>query len=630
MSNNINVNVNPMGGLSPIYMEFLNGGKITVPASYGGYVIASGCGAGKTTIIKQLIANPAVRREGVLYSAFTIKECDDMYSYVKSIYEAEGRLDKLNDEVIVLHSNFKSEGTNNNLWRHDPNKLLTMPIIICTHAKLLNELPEVLIRYKGFPRMYNSMSPVERAMAEIWVEGDGTKICYMPRQLILIDELPLNEGFNIQVPKSVIRALGYKRCYPEPNGARMPDGNPVMIPYMPAIYDRPYGFNQMTQGYEYLTRDQKFMEVKDELGSVKLELILGSIYDNYHQFVEYKEDVVSINYNASSLLMCNPATRILLFEGTGDLTFVNSMRFKLLTYSNKYNSKVNIYKFRHNLKRYHKPNSDFNFIRAELESNADMLADLIRSGRNPLIVTWKNLKSDEYKDKKSYGDTVISNQFLNDDFSLPAYYRDALSRRGIIAGYDIIHYQSGLDKATNEFRDYDSVVFLGEFHVPNYAINKFNLDYGTGTSVDNFTTYQLVQAICRTRIRKHRGEEIYVYFSDDWNDKIQLDVINYISSDTVKVKDSTLDWIKPKWRTAIKSLMNFDPDFNEAIMLKITGLKFYIDLDEIYRLIPMSEKKVRAYYSLISYLRKYLGIELVIKSNDTKFSTNYNPKCNKN
>jgi type IV secretory pathway ATPase VirB11/archaellum biosynthesis ATPase len=35
-------------------LDFLNG-TIIVPDEYGGYVVASGCGTGKTTAIKQII-----------------------------------------------------------------------------------------------------------------------------------------------------------------------------------------------------------------------------------------------------------------------------------------------------------------------------------------------------------------------------------------------------------------------------------------------------------------------------------------------------------------------------------------------------------------------------------------------
>ena len=62
-----------------VRMNFLTG-SVTIPREYGGYVIASGCGSGKTTSIKQLIGMKW--HEGILYSASTINECDEMYNWV--------------------------------------------------------------------------------------------------------------------------------------------------------------------------------------------------------------------------------------------------------------------------------------------------------------------------------------------------------------------------------------------------------------------------------------------------------------------------------------------------------------------------------------------------------------------
>ena len=61
-------------------MSFSNGGEITVPGKSGGYVVASGCGSGKTTIIRKAILE--MWRTGVLYSAATIKECNEMYDWL--------------------------------------------------------------------------------------------------------------------------------------------------------------------------------------------------------------------------------------------------------------------------------------------------------------------------------------------------------------------------------------------------------------------------------------------------------------------------------------------------------------------------------------------------------------------
>lgn len=191
----INVTSDICCNLNTIDMEFLNGGKIIIPSKYDGYVIASGCGSGKTTIIKELIRTQ--RYTGILYSASTIKECNEMYEWVKELYISEGIEDELEEDVIVLHSDYRSEGTNNNLWRNNPEELSRKVIIICTHYKLLNEFPELLIRYRRNPINYDDISYTQRATMNVpELNENGELVVYQPRQLILIDELPTCNSFT--------------------------------------------------------------------------------------------------------------------------------------------------------------------------------------------------------------------------------------------------------------------------------------------------------------------------------------------------------------------------------------------------------------------------------------------------
>ena len=75
---------------------------------------------------------------------------------------------------------------------------------------------------------------------------------------------------------------------------------------------------------------------------------------------------------------------------------------------------------------------------------------------------------------------------------------------------------------------------------------------------------------------------------------------------------SDLDFIRNKWRKAIKILDNYDNNLIKSIKSK-TLYSLNINLEIISDILPMSEKQVRAYYPLINYLRK-LGIELNITS----------------
>ena len=290
---------------------------------------------------------------------------------------------------------------------------------------------------------------------------------------------------------------------------------------------------------------------------------------------------------------------------------MDSKRFKLLTFPNKYSSPINLTKIEYSLKRYQKPDSNEGDIRELLEDNVSKLKEIIDNNpEGTLIVTWKNLKSDEYRITK--GTLNITNNLLNENFSLPEYYKKRLEQLGVTNPFEVIHYMSGLDKATNEFRSFSSVVFLGEFHVPEYVVSEFNCDYSCNTNSENYLTYQLVQAVCRTRIRNHRGEGINIYYTEDWNEKSIDNLISYISSNKVIKKDTSLDFIKPKWRNQCKKLMEISEEFRDLITYKLNGeVKF--TLDEMYEVIPMQERKVKSYYPMINYFRK-LGIEITIES----------------
>ena len=561
------------GIINPIHMEFLNGGKITIPGKYGAYVVASGCGSGKTTIIKELIKTQKYR--GILYSASTIKECDEMYEWVKELYISEGIENRLTDDVIVLHSDYRSNGTDNNLWRNNPLDRITR----------------------------------SRIKSPLTQDENGNLYYEYPRQLILIDEMPTCSSFKVTISKSIIKLISNRVTHKEIGE----DGIIYDVPDDPAVYYKTR-YDHMLRNYDNdVSDDLKFTKGYDNLSQFRKEMILSLVYINYDKIISSNGDKVTISYNASSLALGDQFdTRIILFDGTGDLTFLNSEGFNLLTFNSKYNSPINLTKIEYNLKRYQKPDSNENNIRELLEDNVLKLKEIIDNNpEGTLIVTWKNLKSDEYRITK--GTLNITNNLLNEEFSLTEFYRKRLIQMGVTNPFEIIHYMSGLDKATNEFRNFSSIIFLGEFHVPNYVVSEFNCEYSCNTNSENYLTYQLVQAVCRTRIRNHKGESVNIYFTDDWDEKSIDNMVHYISSNKVIRKDTSLDFIKPKWRNQCKKLMEISEEFRNLVTYKLNGeVKF--TLDEVYKAIPMTYKEVRVYYPLINYFRK-LGIEITIKTN---------------
>lgn len=619
--------------LPEIEMNFLNGGKITIPNKFGAYVVATGCGSGKTTIIKRMI--PELCNDGIVYSASTISECNDMFTYCYNLCTNPSINPKpftLKD-IILLHSGdcpieeCRDEFNNwKNIYKNNPEEIRYKKIVICTHHKLLNTHPATFLRYEGnrYVVDMDDLSPIEKSITS---ECQGNIKKY-PRQLILIDELPSCNTFQFIVDPAIIRLLANEKHeifyveHPEPG-----EDHYQTRPIYPKVLSRPKGFSKFNILYNQLIKGTKHeiwgsLTVKDEN---ILELAKSMIYDNFNDIIN-SSDPIPMRYNISDFVLDRKMeTRILLFEGTGDLTFYNSRRLKLLTFSNKYSSPINIEKFHSHLNRKQVKTEDLTIIESGIDCNVNELDRIIRNNEKTLIVTWKNFKDNgDINNKNTYS---ISSTILNSNLSLPDIYTNRLIvNKGISPSkFEVIHYMSGLDKAVNKFREFDSIVFLGKFRVPNCVVGEFNRDYRVETSCDKFSLYQLVQAITRTRIRNHKGESINVYFSDDWDNGIIRMTESYLSGkDTVldntkkdlsEAYNELMSWIRPKWRKDIDSLMSFSDEFKDAI-LRRTGYVLNISLDDIYSISPKSEKKVKMYFPLSRYLSQ-IGIELNIEVNKT-------------
>lgn len=619
-----------MPGLSlpEIKMTFLNGGKITIPSIHDGYVVASGCGSGKTTIIKQMIRDRF--HEGILYSASTIKECNDMFKYIVDLIENDNSFPLTIDDIIMVHSDecpiekySKIFGDWRNKWNNDPDYIKKKNIVIITHSRLFNSEPLSIIGFWGNPIYPDDLSPQAQA---INVVNMGNNPIYYPRQLILIDELPTSNPFKVSVDPLVIGAMGdwKTETYWDENEKKI---SSRLV--KPKEHERPNRFKDLVENYKYEVEGGRLDLIyrNNEMSRRLIRYILGIIFDNFEDYVN-KKDKINISYNISDLVLKKYInTRIILFDGTGDLTFKGSERFKLLTFKNKYSSPVNIEKFENHLDRKIDKLDDSEIERKILENTRE-LHNIISSNSKTLIVTWMNLRSDEEDSKKRKSNKFqITSKYLNEDLRLPEIYSNNLRLIGHISDFEIIHYMSGLDKATNQFRDYDSIVFLGKFRVPNYVVGEFNREYRTGTDIDSYSLYQLVQAITRTRIRNHNGDPINIYFSNDWDDDMINLVKDYLSNEHIEIKNTKeaysdmLNHIKPKWRKHAEILMKLDENLKDSI-LRNQSYYFEIELSKLYKLIPMKEKQVRSYYPMINYFRR-LGIEISVKSeNNNQYTVN--------
>lgn len=203
------------------------------------------------------------------------------------------------------------------------------------------------------------------------------------------------------------------------------------------------------------------------------------------------------------------------------------------------------------------------------------------------------------------------------NFNLTEYIANKLTGRVGDKEFRIIYYQSGLDRATNEFRDFDSVVFLGKFQIPDSAVSEINEDLGSDCTPRRYLLHQLVQAVCRTRIRNHNKEDINVFYTGDWSPGVINDLISYVGGSRLLLNaDIDSLGIKNKWKSAINKLIEYEPELFDAMKDKLE-YNLEIDLDDLYCILPMSEKKVKKYIPLSRYMREF-NIDLTIntKSNN--------------
>ena len=501
------------------------------------------------------------------------------------------------DQIALIHSDNKIDSGE---YFNNPEGLKDKKVIICTHYKLLNGDPESLMSTSfNNPK---SKSIYNRSMTPRYNEP-------LPRKWMLIDELPTTTSSKVFDLNAMRYIMSDKALYIDNMS-----GNGEEI-----FYDvRKPDFRYVKSGIESMG-NVLGLEVSSNMGKLIAEKYASTIYDNYDMYFGngYDKKYIEVRNTIADYIQPGSLSYVLLFDGTGDLTFVNEAgklkKFDVLTYKNKYNYTINLnvipfYKTKRTISSY----SDKDEVTSNLLKSLPQVESIINSSYKTLIVTWKNFKKGSEVD------------YLDNDEEVKSIVSNYLRGRVPSDKFEIIHYMSGLDKATNEFRDYDSIVFLGKFQVPDKVVEQFNIDYWSNTDRDNYTLYQLVQAICRTRIRKHDSGYINVYFTDDWNNDIIRKLGLYLQGDEYEIlqrgyngkeKKCTefLSMFRPKWREAIDKLCEIDNN----IKLSISNNSYYecnIDLELIYMVIPMSEKKILSYYPLINYLKKF-NIELKISSN---------------
>lgn len=610
------------------HMDLLNG-SLDIPKFPGAYAISTGCGSGKTTIIKKIIEQKY--NYGVIVFCKTIRECNELYdhtiTFIRStdwsmVYDdncrlheydiinlcSEPRLEKIGDKMVCTN------GVDLN-WKSNLDIIGRKKVVIATHSVLMNTPINKLM-------IVGENSPI----GSMYEDGLAGGFRYIIRKFMLIDEIPLNEPihrrFNISGLQSLMDV--HEVLIPNPY-------NPSNVTHKFKFYRRSGNtYNSFLRNYrmsETLDPSYRFESKNTDLNNHRKDMILTSLYHTMelkgNEALDTGRDSFVIKYNLPSMLMTGGInTNIWLFEGTGDITLSKSLLYRLMSYPLKYNGEtVDIIKIPNYLKS-RNVNIDKMFSKKDevissLERNIDMLESIIRSNKETLIIVWKNLRARYVSEDKEYTEN-LAKFILNDEFNLPEYYRSRLEGRliGTNHKFHIIHYGSGLDLSTNEFKNCDSIVRLGMFQIPNDSLNEINDNIGSNMDMSDFMLYQNVQALSRTMIRLHKGLKIRFYISEDFNCHIG-NLCSYLDNEgcNIRLLDRTLSNVNKKTRERLNLLSN---EYDRNILSKVLSgdsYSFDININDLFRLIPMSKKESGRYSVLINEL-SLLGITMNIITNN--------------
>lgn len=553
---------------------------VSVP---GNYVIASGCGSGKTSAIIQLIK--LKKHKGIIYSARTIDECETMYEYLCD----EG----LKDDILLLHSH----SDDNAVYINNPEFISRYKIIICTHHKLMNTPSELLLLVKSTDE---SIPPHMR----YWNQDE----CHNKsmRKYILVDEMIEKPGFTTMVDKSLIAGL-------------------VMAIQSGQIRKSKYGYNYSDvldwyKHYSEVLNSDPLRYIDRYKAEYTLSLISENL-DKYKSRLSDESQYIEVSYTLLDLLPGRSGKTypdhfpyFMIFDGTGDIFYKNSSNLTILTTEDRYRSKIRIKEFDFNLSRYQ--DQPFESIKSELKKAALNIKKITSKHKRTLIITWMNIKGNIYAD-------IESTKFDACDYSYKEDLVNLLTEMKINPKkYELIHYQSGQDRAVNVYNDCDAVIFLGVHKIHSVAITQFNRYNKTSMTQLDYQAQMIIQAICRTQIRMHNPKKFTdVYFTTDWSSNLIKYVDLYINKnyqideiDRELFSNSWINNVLPRWREKILIL---NDEFDDSIKHQILNygedseeLQLDLHKQRLLELFP-SDGSLKRYDPLLKYLREF-GIRLII------------------
>ena len=542
-----------------VRFNFLTTSATISAGKKGLFFMSPSCGSGKSTAIARLAAKAS---GGVLIVVPTIADGIQMR---RRIVKDEG---KPWTDVCVLHS---QDYTVIDTYRNDPMAFTGIPILIITSARLQIDPIQPFITYKG-----------------------GS------RDMVLIDELINFYPDPFEIPVELQDIVTYIDGHKSHSGK--PAIEDVLIDgktYYRHIYSR---VEEMVAAVQVAKKRLKndILNGKGGLNAFKRKTILEHIRD--HGFTPIQKKVVDLARDAT----------VILFDGTADIIVPKSDPRLIPITGMRYSSDIEFGRFEFRMKRRHADHwgeADFKRMAPEFIK----LAVDLSQGEKILIICWKTLKLDTRNTGNA--DTLESSASIGFPEILQRVLLDA---GGVGENIHITYRGSGHDRGSNEYRECSAVIFLGEWRLPEEPITtQISQMFGFKMSFRDYKKSLMVQTICRTRIREHKGLPVKVLFSSDIDYDLAWETQEYFKANSPSAcKIGGL--LKPSRKRSrpekrflyyLCRLYLYAPRIRSSIESGTT-YSFTISLSILYGLVPISPRKASDRYK--TFIKFLSGLQITM------------------
>ena len=477
--------------------------------SHGFYIVDSACGAGKTTEIYHFIIQHY--NEGVLYCVDTIEELHKMYDSLRRRLVDTKIIQE--DDIVMITS---EEDVNLKMMRQsyqaDPTILCEKKILLLTHVRFFSNLINFFLVYR--PKS-----------VETYFDADFRTLLSRSdlRQWIFFDETPMWIQPFSTLPRS---SLG---IFTDNNNNCKSLGG-IIESYRKFLKGTPQ------DPFKHSTR----------LDLLKKETTLSIVPTMYLRWIsEDKSKDIQIKFKPIDLNQPNIRTRVLVFEGVGDL-LLRSNQYPLIGNSStpKYNANISFCPIPISTKR--NDGYDEKEYMQSLDTVIKIILDHYNRKERTLITIWQSSE----KITTQAPNTSLFRDKIKD--YIRGRIQDVITDPNIEHYFDVIYYGENKCKSCNDYRDFSSIILFGKWTIPNDKVLEHNCNWGTDVSSKEFNMWFFVQLICRIGIRNHKGGEFRVYYTNDFSPAFINALEEYFKGTYIPQKNEGQDICKRLLEVGIK------------------------------------------------------------------------------